>query len=154
MRGDGFQDELLDRLAGRWVLRGAIHGAETVHDVSADWVLGHHYLRIHELARERDDAGRAAYEALVFIGRDPRGEGYACLWLDDTGGGGLAGDAIGEAKREGDAMLFVFRDRSGAISLTNRFAYDSCADAWTWTINNVQDGKAELFASVKLTRHK
>jgi len=45
------RDSLLDRLVGRWVLRGTIQGAATTHDVTADWVLGHQYVRIQEASR-------------------------------------------------------------------------------------------------------
>ena len=35
----GFQDPLLDLLAGNWVMTGTIAGAETTHDIVAEWVL-------------------------------------------------------------------------------------------------------------------
>ena len=47
-----FQDALLDRLAGRWVLTGTIAGKPTTHDVVAEWVMEDQYLRIHEVSRE------------------------------------------------------------------------------------------------------
>ncbi len=34
-------DSLLERLAGKWVLKGTIAGKETIHDVTAQWVLAH-----------------------------------------------------------------------------------------------------------------
>ena len=66
----GFQDALLDRMAGNWVLEGTIDGDESVHDVLAQWVLDHQYLRFHEVAREREPDGTPLYEAIVFIGWD------------------------------------------------------------------------------------
>ena len=44
---------LLDHLVGKWVLRGTIAGKETTHDVTAEWVLDHHYVMIHEISRRR-----------------------------------------------------------------------------------------------------
>ncbi len=60
---------LLDHLLGHWVLRGEIAGKQTTHDVDADWVIQHHYLRLHEVSREKDAKGQPQYEATVFIGQ-------------------------------------------------------------------------------------
>ena len=62
------QDPLLDHLVGKWVLRGTIEGRETTHDIIAEWVLGHQYVRLHEVSREKNAQSQAAYEAIVFIG--------------------------------------------------------------------------------------
>ena len=40
-----FQDELLDKFVGTWVLRGTIAGGEVTHDIVAGWTLGHHPIR-------------------------------------------------------------------------------------------------------------
>ena len=48
------KDLLLDRLAGSWILQGTIGGHETTHDIEAEWVLNHEYLRLHETSREKD----------------------------------------------------------------------------------------------------
>jgi hypothetical protein len=147
-----FQDALLDCLTGKWVLRGKIHGQETVHDISAEWVLGHQYLRIQEVSREKGAKGQAEYEAIVFIGWDQPTEQYTCLWLDSTGGGGLVPESFGHARRNGDELPFVFKDNDGSVGIVNTFSYDKGSDAWAWAIDNVQDGKATPFARVKLTR--
>src|SRR4051812_30514293 len=78
-------DRLLDHLIGQWKLTGTIAGKKTTHDVSAEWVLKHGYVRLHEVAREKDPAGVPAYEAIVFISSEPKSGEYACLWLDSTG---------------------------------------------------------------------
>ena len=52
-----FQDPLLDHLIGTWVLQGSIAGRETTHDIVATWVLGHQYVRLHEVSREKDAKG-------------------------------------------------------------------------------------------------
>ena len=79
------EDNLLDHLAGKWVLRGVIAGKQTTHDIDARWILGHLYLQFQETSRERDSTGAPEYEALVTIGWDERSTQYACLWLDNTG---------------------------------------------------------------------
>jgi hypothetical protein len=145
-----FRDALLDRLAGNWVLTGSANGTPTTHDVSADWVLGHHYLRIHEASREKNADGEAAYEARVFVGRDPKANQYVLVWLDVFGG--IAADSLGRATREGDTIPFVFKDSSGKESFHNTFTYDRRSDRWTWSLDNVTDGKAAPFARFTLTR--
>lgn len=147
-----YADPLLDRLIGTWVLRGQIAGKDTTHDVVAEWVLGHEYVRLHEVAREKDGKGNAAYEAIVFIGSGKPSHDYACLWLDSTGGGGLVPEGFGHAKRAGEEIPFVFLDSSGRVSFKNTFAYDRSSDSWGWIMDNVVGGKATPFGRVKLTR--
>jgi hypothetical protein len=146
-----FEDELLDRLAGDWVMRGTIAGEEVVHDVSARWILAHHYLQFTEVSRETDESGNPAYEAQVTIGWDEATQTYACLWLDVTGGEGLSNGVIGRATREGDSIPFVFgMDETSAIH--NTFVYDSETDTWRWVIDNVREGRRERLADVTLDR--
>ncbi len=53
-------------------MRGTIARRSVVHDVEADWVLAHHYIRIHEVSREKNTEGQPEYEAMVFIGWNNR----------------------------------------------------------------------------------
>ena len=147
-----FTDTLLDHLTGHWVLRGTIHSKETTHDIAAEWVLGHNYLRISETSREKNGSGQAEYEAIVLIGWDQPTEQYTCMWLDSTGGNGLVAESFGHGKRNGDAISFEFRNSDGSVGIVNTFSYDNGNDAWAWAIDNVQDGKATPFARVALTR--
>lgn len=147
----GFQDALLDQLAGNWVLKGTIAGAETTHDIAAEWVLGHQYLRFHEVSREKGSGDAPEYEAIVFIGWDQASDQYACLWLDVTGGGGLSAQAIGYAKPGGDDLAFVFDTGSDGVIHTT-FAYNRNADTWQWLIDVEKGGKRKPFARVTLAR--
>ncbi len=146
-------DSLLDRMTGQWVLHGTIGGQQTTHDVQADWVLGREYVRLHEVARERDARGAPAYEASVLIGRDPTRPGWACLWLDNTGDGGLNPHAIAHADpAQGDSIAFLFLFPDGSRFHTT-FLYDRAHDQWQWHMDNEgQAGKLEPFARVTLTR--
>jgi hypothetical protein len=146
-----FQDVLLDRLIGNWVLQGTIDGRETTHDIVAEWVLDHEYIRLHEVSREKDTRGQAAYEAIVFIGWDEPSSQYLCLWLDSTGGGGLSDPTIGRAKRSGDEIAFLFKTKGGSVFHTT-FAYSRSSDAWQWLMDGEEGGKLEPFARVRLTR--
>lgn len=147
-----FSDPLLDRLIGTWVLRGKIAGTDTTHDVVAEWGLNHEYVRLHEMSREKDGKGNAAYEAIVFIGSGRPAHEYTCLWLDSTGGGGLVPEGFGHATRANEEIPFVFLDGSSKISFKNTFAYDKSTDSWAWIMDNVVDGKAKPFGRVKLTK--
>ena len=147
-----FEDALLDQLTGHWVLHGTIAGKDTTHDVTADWMLRHEYVRLHEVSVEKNRTGQPAYEAIVFIGWDATSNQYACLWLDSTGGGGLASQAIAHAQRGGAQIPFVFKESDGTVSFTNTFVYRKESDSWAWVMDNVQKGKSIPFARVTLER--
>ena len=151
-----FRDALLDHFAGRWVLTGTIAGTPTTHDVTAEWVLGDRYLRVHEVARERDAAGEPAYQADVYIGRDPATHERTCVWLDNTPGG-VDAQSLGRAPAaaaSGDSIPFLFRYNDGSRMHTT-FTYDRARDAWAWRLDAEPAGKPDVrrpFARVTLTR--
>ena len=147
----GFQDSLLDRLTGTWVLEGMIAGGDVVHDVIAEWVTGHQYLRFVELSREREDDGTRAYEAIVFIGWDAEHERYACLWLDSTGGSGLVNGIIGYAAPDGDRLAFLF-DSGDESRFHTTFTYDRERDVWELRMDSERDGDFQPFARATMTR--
>ena len=146
-----FQDSLLDRMTGNWVLQGTIAGKETTHDVTVDWVLAHEYLQLREVSREKNANGDPAYEAIVYIGWDEPSQQYACLWLDGTGGGGLAAQAIGHAKMNGDTLTFLFKGGDGSLFHTT-FLYARNTDTWQWLMDGEENGKLQPFARVMLRR--
>jgi len=146
-----FQDPLLDHLTGKWVLQGTIAGRETTHDIVAEWVLGHEYVRLHEVSREKNAQGQAAYEAIVFIGWDQASSQYTCLWLDTTGGGGLSAQGIAHGKRSGDEIAFLFKGGEGSLFHT-KFAYSKGANTWQWLMDGEEGGKLHPFARVRLTK--
>lgn len=101
--------------------------------------------------REKDAAGRPAYEAIVFIGKDPHSPGYACLWLDSTGGGGLSGQAIAHADPGKNEIAFLFKGSDNSLFHTT-FVYDKASDTWQWMMDGEEGGKLVPFARVRLTR--
>jgi hypothetical protein len=120
-----FQDALLDHLAGNWVFHGTFAGEETTHDLSAEWILDHHYLLIHDVSRETKD-GHPAFDTKLYVGWDKSAKRYACVWLDNSGG--LSPESVGYATRSGDTMAFVFTSREGDTRLT--FAYNAGTNSW------------------------
>jgi hypothetical protein len=141
---------LLDHLAGKWVLQGTIAGQATTHDVDADWVLDHHYLRIHEVSREKNSKGQPGYEATIYIAWNEPTKQYAAIWLDDYGG--MSVQSIGQADPKENELPFIFKDDKGAVSFSNDFVYDAKADTWEWRMDNVVNGAAKPFGRVKLKR--
>jgi hypothetical protein len=146
-----FQDSLLDRMVGNWILKGTIADQEVVHDIEISWILEHQYLQIYEISREKDPDGTAVYEAMVFVGWDEKLNKYACLWLDVTGGGGLTGEGIGRGERKGDEIPFVFKMGEEYIFHTT-FKYERDTDTWKWIMDGEDNGKLKPFARVVLTR--
>lgn len=152
-QGPTQKDPLLDRLSGSWVLQGTIAGQQTTHDIESEWVLNHEYLRLHEVSREKNAQGQPAYEAIVFIEWDASSNEYKCLWLDSTGGGGLAAP-IARGKRDNDEITFLFREKESdkERGIHTTFAYNKGTDTWNWLIDNEDGGKLTSFAKVKLIR--
>lgn len=145
------QDLFLDHLAGKWELRGTIHGTETTHDILAEWVLNHQYLQLKEVSREKDINGKPEYEAIVYICWEQKREEYSCLWLDNTGNGGLSTQAVGRAKANGNKIELQFKGVDGRTFQTT-FVYDKDADTWQWLMDGEENGKPQPFARVKLTK--
>jgi hypothetical protein len=147
-------DELLDRLAGRWIATGTIVGKRITHDVEASWALAHQYLLVHEVSREKNAQGGPQYEAFVYIAvNGAAAREYSCLWLDSTSGDGLVNGTSCAARLDGDTIPFIFRDRAGRVFFNNTFAYDRAGDTWTWSLDNVKDDKPSPFARIKLQKN-
>jgi hypothetical protein len=141
---------LLDHLVGNWVLEGTIAGQATTHDVDAEWVLDHHYLRLHEVSREKNNRSLPQYEATIYIAWNEATKQYAAVWLDVYGG--ISPSSVGLADTKENELPFIFKDDKGAVEFSNDFIYDVAADTWEWRMDNVVDGVAKPFGRVKLKR--
>jgi hypothetical protein len=142
---------LLDHLAGKWVMQGAVGKHSVTHDFTAEWVLQHHYLRFYEVSREKNDKGEPQYDASVFIGWNDKTKQFACVWLDVYGG--LTVESIGVAMPKENELAFVFTNEHGETTFTNTFLYDPKTDTWDDQLDNIVNGAAQPFARFKLTRH-
>jgi hypothetical protein len=145
------KDPLLDSMTGEWTLQGKIAGKETVHDIKAEWVLAHQYVRLHELSRDKDVQGHA-YEAEVYVGWDQESSEYIVIWIDIWGG--ASPQTIGRAKPNGNEIAFLFKDKNDKIGFHTTFIYDKNTQTWQWLMDNDENGKLQPFARVKLTRKK
>jgi hypothetical protein len=141
---------LLDHITGHWVLRGTIKGKPTTHEVDAEWVIQHHYVRLHEVSADKDATGQPQYEAMIFIGQIDTPKTYTCVWLDLYGGTNIT--SIGVAEPRENELPFIFKDEKGEVSFSNDFVYDPATGAWEWRMDNVEKGVAKPFGRVKLTR--
>jgi hypothetical protein len=144
-----FHDELLDHFAGHWRLEGTIAGKKTIHDVDAEWVIEHQYLRFHEVSKEMNPQGLPGYEATVYIGWDGTSSQYACVWLDTYGG--LSPVSLGNAKRDGNRLPFLFKE-DGPFHTT--FTYRPESDSWDWSMDNEDKGVLKPFLRATMTRVK
>jgi hypothetical protein len=141
---------LLDHLAGKWLMRGTIGKQAMTHELDAEWVLQHHYLRFREVSRENNDKGEPQYDATVFIAWNEKTKQYACVWLDVYGG--LTTESIGLATPKENELAFVFTDEHGETSFTNTFIYDPKTNTWDNRLDNVVKGEAKPFARFKVTK--
>jgi hypothetical protein len=141
---------LLDHLVGKWQMQGTVGKQPTIHDLDAEWVLQHHYLRFREVSRDKNDKGEPQYEATVFIGWNEKTNQYACVWLDVYGG--LTSESIGVASVKENEIAFVFSDGHGETTFTNTFTYNPKTNTWDNRLDNVVKGAAKPFARFNLTK--
>ena len=141
---------LLDHLAGKWVLEGTIAGRQTTHDITAEWVANHQYLRLHEVSREKASDGKPQYDAFIHIGWNEQKKSYSIIWLDNFWG--IDPESIGTAEPKQNELLFLWRDENGTVGFSNDFLYNPKTDSWLWNMDNVVNGMKKHFGTVKLSR--
>jgi hypothetical protein len=151
---------LLDHLAGKWLMEGTVAGQQTKHDIDAEWVLNHHYLRIHEVSQQKNADGQPQYEAIVFIAwneqakndqtKNDQPKHYSCAWLDVYGSFSAA--SIGVAPPSENELAFIFKNEKGEPDFSNDFVYDAKNDSWSDALDNIVNGAKKEFGRVKLTR--
>jgi len=145
--------QILNYLAGRWVMSGTLGGKRRTHDVEAEWVLKREYIRFHEVSREKDSSGGPAYEAIVFLSWDANKGEYSCQWMDNTEGGALSSDVIARGRPAAGAIPLVFT-KAGKELLHTTFRYDARTDSWQLTIDDVTNGRSDRFGDLRLRRIK
>lgn len=143
---------LMEKMTGKWVMRGTIAGDKVVHDVDVDRILNRQYVRIHEVSREKDKAGKPVYEAWLHIAWDKANGESVVMWLDNTGVTNFSADGVGHGKPAGDRIPFIWKLADGS-GIHNTFAYERASNSWSWKIDNIDTaGKSSLFGNVTLKR--
>ena len=144
-----WRDPLVDRMAGKWKLEGQVMGREAHHEVHADWVLNHQFLRIQEKTSASAPNTEHAYEAFWFLGYDSISERYV-LHLMDVFGERFS-ESLGYGTREGNQIRFVFEYADGPFHTTYRWNPEN--DTWEWLMEQKdKTGKWVPFADLKLAR--
>ncbi|HLQ38279.1 MAG TPA: hypothetical protein VK348_10775 [Planctomycetota bacterium] len=137
-------DDFLDHLTGDWQLTRSIRGTTTHDEVSARWILGHQFVRLHMIDVQRPPA----YEAMVLIGHDQEHAQYVAHWCDSFGGGY---SGIGRGVRRGNAIEFRFDYADGPFF--NTFTWDPATGTWSCRLENgLADGTRKPFAEDRLVR--
>jgi hypothetical protein len=144
-----WRDSLADRMAGIWKLDGQIMGREAHHEVHADWVLNHQFLRLHEKTAAEAPKSEQPYEAFWFLGHD-RVSGRYVLHLMDIFGARYS-ETLGYGTRDVNQIHFVFDYPDGPFHTT--FIWNPRKDTWEWLMEQKgKSGKWTRFADLKLTR--
>ena len=144
-----WHDDLIDRLAGTWVMSGNVMGKDAHHEVQADWILKHQFLRIHEKTSASAPNGERAYEAFWFLGYDPDKKQYVMHLIDVYGG--TYSETLGYGSRDGDQIRFLFDYPDGPFRTVYRWIPG--AGTWEWVMDQKgKAGKWTAFADLKLTR--
>jgi hypothetical protein len=144
-----WQDDLVRHLAGSWKLEGDVMGNAAHHDVQADWVLNHQFLRIQEKTAANAPATESRYDSIWYLGYDSISERYV-LHLMDTFGARFS-ETLGYGTRDGNQIRFVFEYPDGPFH--NTYRWNAKENSWQWLMEQKnKDGKWVPFANLKLTR--
>ena len=144
-----WRDDLAEHMTGTWKLNGQIMGRDAHHEVQAEWVLNHQFVRIHEKTDSGAPPSERRYEAIWFLGYDPVSERYVMHLLDVFGG--RFSETLGYGTREGNAIHFVFEYPDGPFHTTYQWSPEK--DTWQWLMTQKdKDGKWTEFGDLKLTR--
>jgi hypothetical protein len=144
-----WHDELAEDMAGDWNVEGQVLGRPAHHEIQAEWVLNHQFLRIHEKTSAAAPGSENRYEALWFLGYDPVSERYVVHLLDVFGT--RFSETLGYGTRDGNSLRFVFEYPDGPFHTTYRWSPQSKTWQWFMETKN-KDGKWISFADLKLAR--
>lgn len=145
----GWHDDLVDHMAGAWNVGGEVMGRAAHHNLEAEWLLNHQFLRLHEKTSADAPATESKYEAIWFLSYDTVSERYV-LHLMDVFGARFS-ETLGYGTRSGNEIRFVFEYPDGPFHTTFRWSPEK--DAWEWLMEQKdKDGKWTSFADLKLTR--
>jgi len=159
--GSAWHDDLIDHMAGTWKLEGTMLGKPAHHTVTAEWILNHQFLRLHEVTSADAPASEDRYEAFWFIGYDATSERYAVHLLDIFGGrdsetlgyGTRQGSRVDGKSSPGDqkdnSIALVFEYPDGPFHTTMRWIPES--GTWQWHLEQKDKGKWSTFADLTLT---
>jgi hypothetical protein len=124
-------------------------GRTADHNVEAEWVLNHQFLRIHEKDNTPASNGNVPYEAMILVGYDNTSERYVVHWNDVYGG--RFSETLGYGARVGDEIRFVFEYADGPFHTT--FRWNPETQRWKWLMKSRnKSGQWTDFADFTLTQ--
>src|SRR5271154_818427 len=100
-----WRDDLVDHMIGTWKLEGQVMGHDAHHDVEAEWVLSHQFIRLQEKTSADAPASEKRYEAIWFLGYDSVSERYVLHLLDVFGA--RFSETLGYGTRDTNAIRFA-----------------------------------------------
>jgi hypothetical protein len=138
-------DAYLDNLQGSWLMQGTLGGKPVRYLADGQRVLNGGFLKLHMV----DVGTPPQYEALLFIGFDPKAADFVAHWLDQFGAAGARVVATGT--REGQRLVLHFPYAEGAFRDT--FLWQPASSSWTLLLESQRaDGSWTTFASYTLAR--
>ena len=132
-----WHDDLVEHMTGSWKVRGQVMGRDAHHELKAEWVLNHMFLRIQESTSTDAPTSEKRYEAIWFLGYDPVSEKYV-LHLFDVFGARFS-EMLGYGTRDGNSIHFTFEHPDGPFHTTFRWSPESGGGGWQWLME--QKGK-------------
>ncbi len=148
-RPEPWHDDLVEHLSGDWKMTGNVMGRPAHHDVKAEWILNHQFLRIEEKTSASAPDTERKYDAIWFLGYDSTSERYVLHLMDEFGG--RFSETLGYGVREGNSIKFVFEYPDGPFHTT--FRWDPDKNTWQWLMEQKdKTGKWTPFADLKLSR--
>jgi hypothetical protein len=139
------KNEFLERLTGRWELRGLMGDTVLHQAVESRWALGDRFVEM----RFRELDGRP-YEAAYMLGLDDSSATYVLILADSTGVYPNPSAVVGIGQKTGDAVTLKFGDPT---SFMNRFEWHEADASWSHFLTSINpDGRATTFATKHLTR--
>lgn len=137
-----FHDDLLDHLQGQWKVTGTIRNKPREVDLTAEWVLNHQFLLVHQKDAPQAD-GKLGYEAQIYIGYDNTSDRYVVHWIDIFGG--RFSETLGYGTRQGNSIRFNFEYPDGPFH--NTFTWIPQENAWHFVLEQKDAaGKWKNFA--------
>ncbi len=134
------QDDLLEKLVGKWHITREFPKRKAENEATAEWVLDHHYLRI----MMKDLSKPAQYEAHVYITYEAAAKRYGIHWLDVFAGS--IPEMMGYGERKGDSIVFTWKDADG--TLRNTFTWHPESKSWISKIEQTDaNGKWSTFCT-------
>src|SRR5215831_12561045 len=141
-----WQDDLVSHLAGAWRLEGEVMGNAAHHDVQADWVLNHQFLRIQEKTAAGAPVSERRYDSVWYLGYDAISERYVLHLMDMFGA--RFSETLGYGIRDGNQIRFVFEYPDGPFH--NTYRWNPKEDSWQWLMEQKnKEGKWVPFADLK-----